>query len=339
MAILKKLDNPILSKEHTYFQRIGRRWRYWEFLIGIVLTAFALIFILSMLNSNVGYTLNRTSRNTSFFFILMSVWVVHTTVIIRAILAGVSVISREHVGQTWESLVLTGVSVRQILFGKLRAALRTVMPWMLILGILRVVILPLITYYTIQRITLRCLANAAASYANGSTYYVSSFCTQMDWVPWAWIAAPLVAVLLTMLEVVACVSLGLAASAITRRSVTAAVLAISVRFLPVAAFAGFAIYEVGDSGWFFRYLRYSPFTIADGGMSGLLQLVNPTGYRFAGSQIDALPGLLGVALMLGIFVIGSWYTSLWVLRRGGALSHAQANEPLSQEFGVFRLTA
>jgi hypothetical protein len=338
MAI-SKISNPILYKEHTYLQRIGRRWRHWEFLIGIALTALALTFILSLLNSNVGYNLNRNSRNTSVFFILLAVWTVHTTVIIRAILAGVSVISREHVGQTWDSLVLTGVSVRQILFGKLRAALRTVMPWMLVLGMLRVVLLPLMTYYTIQRITLRCIANATASYASSGTYYTSYYCTQIDWVPWAWIAAPLVAVVLTMLEVVACVSLGLAASAITRRSVTAAVLAISVRFIPVAAFAGFAIYEVGDSGWFFRYLRYSPFTIADGGMSGLLQLVNPTGYRFAGSQIDALPGLLGVAVMLGIFLVGSWYASLWLLRRGGALSHEQAGKPLSQEFGVFRLTA
>ncbi|MBX3084888.1 MAG: hypothetical protein KF716_24850 [Anaerolineae bacterium] len=337
MAI-SKIGNPILHKEHTYFRRIGRRWRHWEFLIGIFLTFISLVFILSLLNSNMGYTFNRSSRNTSIFFILMAVWVVHTAVIIRSILAGVSVISREHVGQTWDSLVLTGVSVRQILFGKLRAALRTVMPWMLILGVLRVVMLPLMAYYTIQRIALRCMVNVASSYANSGTYYSSYFCTQTDWVPWSWLSAPLLAVALTMLEVVACVSLGLAASAITRRSVSAAVLAISVRFLPVATFAGFAIYENGDT-WFFRYLRYSPFTIADGGMSGLIQLINPTGYRFAGSQFDALPGLIGVTLVLGAIMLGSWYVALRVLRRGGALSHEQATEPLAQEFGVFRLSA
>jgi ABC-type transport system involved in multi-copper enzyme maturation permease subunit len=337
MMSISELVNPILRKEHTYFQRIGRRWRHWEFLIGILLTGLALIFILSLLNTNVGYNLNRSTRNTSIFFILVAVWVVHTVVITRSILAGVGAISREHVGQTWESLVLTGVSVRQILFGKLRAALRTIMPWMLILGTLRVVMLPLMTYYTVQRMALRCMTNAATAYANNGGYY-SYFCREMDWVPWAWLSAPVLAVLLTMLEVVACVSLGIAASAITRRSVTAAVLAISIRFVPIAVFAGFAIYEVGDT-WFSRYIRYSPFTIADGGMSGLIQLVYPTGLRYTGMHIDALPGIAGVILVLGTLLVGSWLATLSVLRRGGALSHDQANQPLVHAFNVFRLSA
>jgi hypothetical protein len=313
-------------------------WRRWELPIGVALVALALLFSLYLMQSGNTYTAvnSRGTRGAITFFSLLGAWIIHAVVVVRATIAGVTVISREHVGQTWDAMVLTGVSVRRIMFGKLRAALRPILPWMLLLAVLRTVLLPLLSYFYVQRFALRCVSYtlSSASGGYGTTGYAS--CGEITWVAWAWLAAPLLTVALTMLEVVACVSLGIAASAITRRSVPAAILAITVRFLPIAAFIGFAIYEVGDT-WFFRYLRYSPFTIADGGMAGVVQLINPLHYRTIGVHERALPGLLGIALVLGTFMVGSWLVAIRALRHSGALSEEQiANSTIDRAYAVYR---
>jgi hypothetical protein len=327
--------NPVLWQENTRFQRTSWQWRRWERPISILLAVIGLLLIVHLWSSAVAFGASRSTRSTAMFFALLVVWMFHTVVVVRSIIAGVTVINREYVGQTWDSLVLTGISTRSILLGKLRAALRTVLPWMLLLMIFRVTLLPLMSYYVVQRVAVRCYVNLTGG---NNAYGGYDTCPGLEWVPWAWLVAPLITAAITLLEVVACVSLGLAASAITRSSVSAAVVALSTRFLPIATFIGFARYELGDT-WLFRYLRFAPFTIADAGTSGLIQLVYPLTSWTAGNHAGTLPTLLAVALMLGAITLGSWGIALWAIHRRGALSQAQATQPLTAQpaYSVFRL--
>jgi hypothetical protein len=332
--------NPVFWQEHLRLRRGTQGWRRWEKPIILLVGLIAFGFIFCFWQTGMVYNASRTTRQTAILFSLMVVWIVHTIVSVRSIIAGVTIINREYVGQTWDSLVLTGISSRQILLGKFRAALRPVLPWMLLLAVVRLALLPLMSTYLLQRIAFRCYSNL---YGSGG-YNGYEGCYTPEWVPWAWLSAPLLTIALTALEVVACVALGLAMSALNRSSISAVVYAITARFLPIATFVGFARYELGDT-WLFRYLRFSPFTLADGGTAGLIQLAYPITGWSQGAHAGALPGLFGVALLLGAFCVGAFALSLWAIKRGGALSQTQpksvtshADEPLPQPaYSVFRL--
>ena len=82
------------------------------------------------------------TRNMAIYVI----WIVHIITAARAISAGANAISREHVGKTWDALVMTGVNTRQILIGKWLGVLHRVAPWMLALGVLRLLMIPVFHY-------------------------------------------------------------------------------------------------------------------------------------------------------------------------------------------------
>src|SRR5689334_142060 len=106
------------------------------------------------------------------------IWVVHAITASRAISAGANAISREHVGKTWDSLVLTGVSARQILIGKWLGVLNRVSGWMMIFGAVRLAMLPIFMLSLVYRY---------AWYSSGSVsqYYGDRLVDTAGWVPWA----------------------------------------------------------------------------------------------------------------------------------------------------------
>ncbi|MBX3063468.1 MAG: hypothetical protein KF726_10865 [Anaerolineae bacterium] len=301
-------SNPILWRELLYFRRVAQRWQRHESIIVLVLTVVALAVSAYLLD------FNHFRLNNGLLTVIMMLWIFHAMVSIRAIIAGAGAVSREHIGMTWDTLVLTGISARRILSGKLRAALLSVMPWMLGFGVLRLLTLPLMSL------------SLTSTYAYYQCYVRSSttFCDSaaITWIPWAWILAVVLTVLLTVLEVLSCVALGMVGSALTRRSITAAVLALCIRFAPVAIFAGFARYRLGNT-WFWQYWSFTPFTLADGGTVGLMQLAFPLISWTRGDHVGALPGLLGVTVLLLVILVGSLLLTLVALKRGGALTERQ----------------
>jgi hypothetical protein len=322
MAAITKPRNPIHWQELNHFYRTAQSWQRYELPLGALIVGLLIAVMWYFVQNNYNYGAMQLA--------IPVIWVFHALVGLRAIIAGVNVISREHVGLTWDSLVLTGVSGRQILLGKFGAALRTVMPWMVLLSLLRVVMLPLLSIQLLQT-----YAGYLGYYVNNSTYATRNYALPtVDWVAWAWLAAPILTVLLTVLEVTACVALGLVASALTRRSMTAAIVAISVRFAPIAIFAGFARYSLGNT-WFWRYWGYTPFTLADGGTVSLMQMTFPLISWTQGDHIAALPGIIGTAFMLLLFLLGSLSVALWLIGRHGALNHRQVAHVVT-EYRVFR---
>ena len=321
MAAITKPRNPIHWQELNYFHRTAQGWQRYEFPIGLLIVGSMMAVMWYFVQSNFNYGAMQLA--------IPVIWVFHALVGLRAIIAGVNVISREHVGLTWDSLVLTGVSGRQILLGKFGAALLTVMPWAVLLSLLRAVMLPLLSLQLLQT-----YAGYSSYYAGSSSYSSYYVLPSATWVPWAWLLAPILTVVLTVLEVMACVALGLVASAVTRRTMPAAVLAISIRFAPIAVFAGFARYSLGNT-WFWRYWGYTPFTLADGGTVSLMQMTFPLISWTQGDHLAALPGILGTAVMLMLFLLGSLGVALWLLRQQGALRHQQTMS-VADDYHVFR---
>jgi hypothetical protein len=241
---------------------------------------------------------------------------------VRAITAGGNTISREHIGLTWDALVLTGVSARQILLGKWSASLHRIGPWLLALGILRLVMLPIFMLAMVNRLAWRTVLY---------TSYYDSY-SIISWIPWAALLAVTATILLTILEVLSDTALGMASSAVTRRGSVALMIALTIRFLPVALFAVLTRYELGPVPAF-RAVRYAPFAIADSGTSPLSVLALPRLPWNTTIRIDAIYGLFLAAVVLVIILFCSLFVAWIAIRRAGALPHRVnrgANPPMHQ---------
>jgi len=316
MTALTRIDNPITWQELTHQERTTPRFlrRWW--VLGP--------FMLALMIVGVAITLTQVDYPTRELGIYM-IWIVHIATALRALIAGANVISREHVGQTWDSLVMTGVSARQIMFGKWRAALRRSGPWMVALGTIRLAMIP---------IFFLALANV---YAWGISYYsrygnygYDEYPMDVSWVPWAALLAVVSSVVLSILDVMACTAIGMAASAVTRRGILAGVVALSVRFAPVAIFGAFTRYELGNRAHPYAVLRFAPFAIADGGTSTISRLSVPlTGYSQI-THVDALGGLVLVVLALVAMIVVALMVAWLAIRLTGALPEPERTPAVSE---------
>jgi hypothetical protein len=306
MAILTRVRNPILWQEFTHQQRSGPRWMRWGSVLGILLVGSAIFYVTT--------TLSRLDAPTREFALIV-IWIVHAATAVRAVVAGANTISREHVGQTWDALVLTGVSARRILFGKWRAALWRVRGWALVLGAVRLAMLPIFMLALINRFVYFNSYRYNASYSNGYLYEV-----EFTWVPTATLIAVVMTVVLTILDVLCCTALGMAASAVCRRGSLATAIAIMIRFTPVTLFAAFTRYEIGAVPSY-RLLRFTPFALADGGTSPLYQLVLPLMPWTQGRHFEALPGLFLAMALIAVLLVAALGVAFVAIRMTGALPH------------------
>lgn len=301
--------NPIFWQERTHQMRSGPR----------IMRRFALIGPVAIALVILGITLTLFQiYNPTREFALYATWLVQAIVMVRAIIAGANVISREHVGQTWDALVLTGVSTRQILLGKWNAAMGRVGPWMLGLGVLRLATIPIYMMALTHRYAWRTLGRYTTygySYENLPT---------IEWLAWASFVAVVATVLLTVLEVMACTALGMAASAVMRRGMTALAFAFSIRFTPVVLFAAFTRYELGGNARVWRVMEFTPLALADSGTSPLAVLSLPLVMWTRGDHERALGGVLLAVLLLGGIMISSLAVSWLAIRLSRALPHSRA---------------
>jgi len=311
MIVLRQITNPIEWQE-THHQRrntvpLIRRWR--------LLGPLALVFAVGV----VALTLHNVASPTRELA-LMVVWIIHALTGARALAAGANAVSREHDGQTWIPLILTGVTVRQILIGKWLGVLHQVAPWMLALGTLRLAMLPIFMLAFTNRYAWR-----FGYRYNMSGYYYDPYAA-IDWVAWAAVAAVIMTVVLTVLEVMCCTAIGLAASAVIKRGWLAMIVAICVRFAPVVLFAAFTRYEVGlGPSW--RLLRFTPLALADSGSAPLYQLALPLTSWTGGAHESALPGLLLAAGLLVVLLGGALFVAWAALRAAGALPYQPRSAP------------
>ncbi|MEZ4670245.1 MAG: hypothetical protein R3E39_20250 [Anaerolineae bacterium] len=300
----RRLTNPIVWQETQHLKRPFERRHHAYWAAGLFLLAAAVAVI--------ALTLDDFGTPTHQLGIYL-IWIIHTVAAARAISAGANAISREHVGKTWDPLVLTGISARRILYGKWCGVLNRVAPWMAILGAVRLIMIPIFMLSLVHR-----YAWYSSSYSR--TYYSFENYTPVGWLPWAAVCAVLMTLLLTMLEVFACTALGMAASALTRRGWTAMIVAFCIRLIPVALFAAFTRYEIGN-GPYWRVLSFPAISLADAGTGPLWQLSLPLTGWTQQAHVQALPGVGLAAMLLFSYVVGSLVTTWWSIRTAGALPH------------------
>jgi hypothetical protein len=127
---VKPSKNPIFGRE-LIFQERSTPPRLVRYESRIMVLLVALMFLLMAVVAHEG------DRTFPFFlFLLLIMWIFHMIVTIRLVISGVDVISREHRNGTWDSLILTGISKRQIFFGKWRAAITRIWKWGVVFFIL-----------------------------------------------------------------------------------------------------------------------------------------------------------------------------------------------------------
>jgi hypothetical protein len=308
MTAVTRPDNPIVWQELTHQRRNAPRLvqRWW------VLAPFTVILMIVL----VAATLMQVDYPTRELGIYM-IWIVHMATATRALAAGANAISREHVGLTWDSLVLTGVSTRQILFGKWLAVMRRVGPSMVMLGLIRLAMIP------IWLIALLNYYGWLLTRYNGYGYLTDEP-VFAAWVPWAAMLAVVMSVVLTVLEVMACTAIGLAASAVTRRGISAMAFAMLIRFTPVVLMAAFTRYDLGSAATSsYRVLRHAPFAVADSGTAPLSRLSVPYTPLSYTTHADALYGLTMATIVLIVMLVGALLVAWVAIRRSGALPHAR----------------
>jgi ABC-type transport system involved in multi-copper enzyme maturation permease subunit len=313
MVALAQHVNPVEWQEINSQQRripaFIRRW--W---LSIPITLILVIMGIALTLSDI----DNPTRDLA----IHTIWIFHIVVVIRALVTGATAISREHAGRTWDPLILTGISARRILLGKWLGAAHFVAPWMFGLGALRLIMLPVLMLAFVNRYAWWSYARAATyTYTYPSTNYIAY--REVSWVAWAAVLAVALTVLLTLLEVLSSVAVGLAASAILRRSTLATIAALCLRFLPVFLFTLITRQQVGiGPSW--RILRATPLAVADGGSAALYQMVLPRTTWTTTAHINALPGALLAAGLLTTLLVISLLVAWYAIRRSGALPQQPA---------------
>ena len=305
MAALVQRANPIEWQELTLQQRrIPAFVRRWWLFIPVTLT---MVFL------GIALTLNGVDNPTRDLAIHV-IWIFHIITVIRALIAGSIAVSREHAGRTWEPLIMTGISARHILLGKWLGVLHLLSPWMFGLGALRLLMLPVLMLAFVNRYAWWSYARTANLYnASGELYY-----RDISWVGWAALLAVFMTLVLTALEVMSSAAVGVAASAVLRRTTLAMIAALCVRFLPVFVFALATRQQVGlGPSW--RILRATPLAVADGGSAALYQLVLPYTTWTTTAHANALSGVLLATVLLTVLLLVALVVAWAAIRRSGAL--------------------
>ncbi len=131
------VDNPIARAELNHQERTAeqRRWRRWPalfmFALGIGLLSNVVVLLAPLLARPIGMPVDNLREilfgwsGTVTILIGALIMIHHLSFSTAAIQIASSSIAREKRGLTWESLLLTGVDARQIVFGKWWATMRT----------------------------------------------------------------------------------------------------------------------------------------------------------------------------------------------------------------------
>jgi hypothetical protein len=291
---LARWDNPIFRREMIRLERrtVAHRWRSAAIILSLIsILGMLFALLLWMYPSPYGQSY------IWMFFPAWSTWVIYAITVLQAIVASTSILG-EFTQQTWEQLIVTGISVRRILFGNWLAALHRIRGWLFFLIIARIAVLPIYLLVSVK------VALPVCSYA---------ICVLQPPAPLSiWFVAIGITVVLTILDILCCSLIGLAASAITGNSRFAAVFAILVRFSPLVVFLAFGFNDLN----FWEWWASPPFALVDGGTAPAVQLIMPL--SLSDVHFEPFLGLLLITSALTLIFLAMLSATLVILRINGA---------------------
>ncbi len=297
MNRLARWDNPVFRRELIRLKRRTTSHPFQSLLIifalaGILSSLFVLL--LSMYPSAYGEHL------IWMFYPAWTIWVIYAVTVSQTIIASIGILGAEYTYQTWEPLIITGISARRIMVGTWLAALHRVRGWIFFLVIARIAVLPV---YLI----------VSAKVAPFECQYFSGNCI---WQPFVystgWILAITTTVIFTLLDILCCSIIGLAASVIMRHSRFAATFAVLLRFSPLIIFMMFGF----NDNNFWEWWAAPAFALVDGGTAPAIQLIMPMLPSYV--TFNPLSGLALIAAALMVLFLTVVFGTLTILRLNGA---------------------
>jgi len=278
MNLLSRWDNPIFRRELIRLKRQVKGHQRRSLLIILLMSSILLLLLALLLWM---YPSGYGQQYIWMFFPAWALWVVYAITVLQTIIASVGILGAEYIDQTWEPLVITGINVRRILLGNWLAAIHRIRGWLFFLTIARIAVLPVYVLVSVKVASAECGASGFHCIWQPPTLS-------------AWALAIGITILLTILDILCCSMIGLAAITITRNSGFAAILAIVLRFSPLFIFlaSGF------DADNFWSWWISPPFALVDGGTAPAVQLIMP----LRPDWIHFNP-LFGLLLLMGALLI------------------------------------
>jgi hypothetical protein len=300
MNLLSRWDDPIFRREMIRLERrrTSHRWRSVA-IISALCTILAMLFVLLLWM----YPSSYGQQYIWMFFPSWALWVIYAVTVLQAIIASVGILSAEYTDQTWEPLIITGISAKRILMGSWLAALHRIRGWLFFLAIARIAVLPVYLLVSTKVAQFACGPLVLACIRQPSTLGTASLAVGMT-------------VALTILDIACCVLIGLAAGAITRHSRAAVVFAILLRFSPLIVFLAFGV----DYDNFWVWWASPPFALVDGGTAPAVQLIMPLLPNWL--YFNPLLGLLLLTVALTIILLIMLSITFVLLRRNSRVAHS-----------------
>jgi hypothetical protein len=305
-------DNPILRRELTHQHSIVPRWVWWIELPGIITVVLvAGMFLSQRLLSLPDYSSYTPSFETSQT-LLPLVWIIHSIAALRAIMAGAYVTNRDPTKQLWKDLAITGISKWQLIIGKWWAALYRVRGWTTALGIIQLMIVLILilevdlnNYKTLQRLSHICKhpysVQSCFQEIGGQMFYFPPTFSHIIW-------GIEMALCLTILEMLCCTAIGMAAGLAIHNRRAASISGALLRFAPVGIFTFWPHYVDANNFFFWRWREYTWFAFADGGSSAIIRLTALPHYA---SELGVWFSFYAASgMMIGLLAVS--FIAIWV---------------------------
>lgn len=276
------LGNPIAVREFRLYKRAIPSWiRHGETIgiitLSLVLCAYVIIH----------WLLNRSAIPLTYIYHWVSMEVIELVQVITAIsygfalmrftAAGVSVANR-YQRSTRDDILITGISVNQVIWGQWYAAMYRVRGWMIALGLVR------ITAIVIMAVDFQFSLNWNHLYFNQPNIVAYNY----GFYPFQFPLAMCFCIVLTIVEVWATTGIGILTGSWLLNSGMAWVTASGLRALPIIIFSWFPTGKSPGPSYDFLVLRwyeYTWFAFADGGTGAMLRLILPVYFPYQGHRI------------------------------------------------------
>ena len=293
-------------------------WLHWEgifILLGSGLLIFHAFWVLMTTQFRPAVM---DSPQQVMFWSESAVWIIQFLTITRGILAGINA-ARDGGTETWDLLVLSRVTPPQIFLSKWRAALSRMNGYLVALGFTRLIIILICFVAFLMPMTAErfryafwCIDTRCEGIDSIFTY------AQPDNPLILLVIAPMLAILLSVLEVLASTMLGLMVGMLSQR--IPFLLALVIRFtVPVVVLLKIMQYPYGlTNSLYYLWNASTSFALVDSGTVAILRLLEPLVIlqdRLGSNWIDLA---LGTAVPL-VILIGGVIVTLLAIRRRGAL--------------------
>ncbi|MBA3874239.1 MAG: hypothetical protein H0X30_34350 [Anaerolineae bacterium] len=324
-------DNPILRAEISYQQRTTPRWLQWFDRFGVIILALIIgagLLLFPLIDDQFGQSW--PPQNSFLKVILPVLWITQLVVIFRCVFVGVNIMQHHKGWQQWDVFVLTGITRKQFLIGKLWGALYQLRGWIVALGVIKLAVFA----FVIIDLIVFCYRLPLPQAIADLNYYSRDSLTLgeaiLKRVPYYTLHLPPInrivmsgihIIAISLLEIMASVATGIIGGLLLGKAV-GFTCAIVFRLIPVVGFSLFPDFPNGQGDILWRWHEYTWFSLADGGSTAIIRSGSyARGYADANGITTAVLLAFWVAIVMFIaYLLFAFLVSNFMLRRQGLLS-------------------